>query len=671
MAGAAIFLVYVATLAPGVTFWDAGEFIASIESMGIPHPPGTPLFIIVGRAWRLLLAFMPAAMATNLLSALCTAVACAMGGSILSRRTGRPVASAGGALCAGAMSSVWLNATETEVYSVSLLLSALAMYAGMRAAEKGESRWLVLLGFLLALAAPLHASALVAAPAAVSLALAFGEPATTARSFGTRGRLFDLACTFAAAAGTATGHFDVAILGFALLAIRGFRDRDARRLCLVALVGVSPLVIMLIRSRFDPAINQGDPSTLDALLGVIARRQYAVAAPWPRQAPLWLQAGNVLEYVDWQVALGLAPGPTPHVARTSFTLAFLALGAAGARRLRRDDGMTWRAMLLLVASASVGVMLYLNLKAGPSIGWDIVADSTGMDQPPGIASRVISAIVAPLSNQPHEARERDYFFSLAFWGWGLLAGYGAVRVVEEWRGIGDRHGGALDQNANFGSAGGVRRPRGTRISAGLALAALPIALNWRAVDRRREPDASAPRLLAARLLSDAPPSGVLFVWGDNDTYPLWFAQRALGTRRDVLVVTISLLSAPWYRTELARRDSLFVGPWRGELETVRQTASAARARRRPVAFASTVPAPTRLAAGSTWHLCGTVWSERSVNCSPEFEPLDAWLVSHPVSDVTDPMTQVMLQALRCPGLDVRARASPAAADSLDSVCNAR
>jgi hypothetical protein len=549
------------------------------------------------------------------------------------------------------------------------------LYAGMRAAEKGESRWLVLLGFLLAVAAPLHASALVAAPAAVSLALAFGERATS-RSFGTRGRLFDLACTFAAAAGSATGHFDVAILGFALLAVRGVRDRDARRLCVVALVGVSPLVIMLIRSRFDPAVNQGDPSSLDALLDVIARRQYAVAAPWPRQAPLWLQTGNMLEYVDWQVALGLAPGPTPHALRTSFTLVFLALGAAGARRLRRDDGMAWRAMLILAASASIGVMLYLNLKAGPSIGWELLPDSARPGQAPGMASRMVSAIVAPLANQPHEARERDYFFSLAFWAWGLLAGYGAVRVLEDWRGrrAAEAHGDVRGQNAHSRStvAPGVLGSRGARTTLGLALAALPIALNWRAVDRRREPDASAPGLLAARLLSDAPPRGVLFVWGDNDTYPLWFAQRALGTRRDVLVVTISLLSAPWYRAELARRDSLVVGPWRGELETVRQTASAARGRRRPVAFASTVPAPTRLATGSAWHLCGTVWSERESNCSTdEFEPIEAWLVSHPVSDVTDPMTEVMLQPLRCPGLQARARASPAAADSLDSVCNAR
>jgi len=45
-------VVYLASLAPSVTLWDAGEFASAIESLGIPHPPGTPLFILVGRAWR-------------------------------------------------------------------------------------------------------------------------------------------------------------------------------------------------------------------------------------------------------------------------------------------------------------------------------------------------------------------------------------------------------------------------------------------------------------------------------------------------------------------------------------------------------------------------------------------------------------------------------------------
>lgn len=629
LAGVLLLCIYAATLAPGVTFWDAGEFIAAVDAFGIPHPPGTPLFVLAARAWHLLLGFLPTALATNLFSAACTATACALAGSVIARRTRRPVPAATGALCAGTMSSVWLNATETEVYSSSLLLAAIMLWAASQAEESRESRWHILLAFLIALSAPLHASALVAAPAAIVLATGWtrGVPDGSRRA-----RDLDLVLVFIAVAGIATGHWTIAGVGVVGLAVASAYRSDARRLLLVLLLGVSPLVVMLLRARLDPAINQGNPSDFDALLGVIARRQYAVAPPWPRQAPLWLQFGNLLEYLDWQVALGLAPGPAPHVLRTPLTVLFLALGWAGARRLKEDAKAAWRALLVLVGCASLGVMLYLNLKAGPSLGWGILPDSA-----------------------PHEARERDYFFVLAFWGWGLLAGYGAMRTAE------DAH-----RLPAFLSS------RRRRAVLGGLLAMLPLLLNWRAVDRRREPDASAPQRLAGALLGSAPDRALLFVWGDNDTYPLWFAQQALGTRREVRVVTISLLAAPWYRAELERRDSLVIGPWGGQYAAVARLVAAARDRGRPVTFAATVPATTRMSSGGTWELCGSIWTEAGAHCAFDgAEQIESWLAKNRVSDVTDPTMISMLQPLRCPGLVVRSKTSPAAADSLDSVCNAK
>ncbi|HEY0971902.1 MAG TPA: DUF2723 domain-containing protein, partial [Gemmatimonadales bacterium] len=159
-AGAILLVVYVATLAPGVTLWDAGELIAAVHGLGVPHPPGTPLFVLVGRAWTLALGFLPTALAANLMSAVATAVACALGGALVARWSGSAWMGAASGVCAGLMSSVWRNATETEVYALALLLAAVTLVAAEGAGRAGGTRRLALVAYLLALAVPLHVLAL-------------------------------------------------------------------------------------------------------------------------------------------------------------------------------------------------------------------------------------------------------------------------------------------------------------------------------------------------------------------------------------------------------------------------------------------------------------------------------------------------------------------------------
>jgi len=569
-------IVYGATLAPGVTLWDAGEFLSAIRSLGIPHPPGTPLYVMIGAVWaRVFAPLFGFARAVNLLSALATAAGCAVLGASVTRWTSSRIAGIAAGIAAGAMTSLWRSATETEVYALSLTLALIALALADRAGVMRRWRDAVLAVYVLALAVPLHLSALVVAPGVV----AFAATDSGGRVYAPRAVVLSGAVLLAMALGTteptlAFGSMLVmatASLSRADVTSRA-RLRDAAALAGVVLLAASAVVVMYLRAQHDPFVNQGFPVTIDRLVNVVGREQYDVPALWPRRAPLWLQIGNVVQYADWQIAFGLDDWVGASIKRTPFTLVFVALGIAGAAWHRSRDQRSFRAMAVALASASLGAVLVLNLHAGPSYGIGVLP-----------------------SNAAHEARERDYFFAIAFALWGAWAGIGVTRF-----------GAWLAARVNKTSAAGALA---------LVLAGAPLALNWRATNRAQDGPPTLAERFASALLDSASPNAVLLVAGDNDTYPLWFEQVVHRRRRDVTVVTIPLLPAEWYRWEVSRRHRLIVGSavdsWRGLDATIETIAARSVELGRPLALANSVPARQREALGGSWILRGMVYERRS------------------------------------------------------------
>jgi hypothetical protein len=84
----------------------------------------------------------------------------------------------------------------------------------------------------------------------------------------------------------------------------------------------------------------------------------------------------------------------------------------------------------------------------------------------------------------------------------------------------------------------------------LALALIPLFTNWSTASRAGQTDTAD---FAHDLLNSVEPYGVLVTVGDNDTFPLWYAQEVEGVRRDVVVANTSLLNTDWYTRQLIRR----------------------------------------------------------------------------------------------------------------------
>ncbi len=510
VAAAAIFLLYAVTLAPTTSFWDASEYIATGYILGIPHPPGNPLFVVLARVWIVLLSplGLPVAVRVNLLAAATSAAASGFFFLVAHRIVWglmgdhrRALAGAAASALLGATAfTVWNQSVVNEkVYTVSVLAIAAVSWLAVRwrdrRGEPGSERLLLAAGYLLVLGWANHTMSLLPLPALGLLVLA-----------------------------TAPG-----------VPLR--REVWMRALPLVV-VGLSFNVFLPVRAAQRPAINEADPVCASAgevaaavltngnagcasLSAALKRTQYGPLPVTQRQSPMSAQFRNYFQYFDWQWARGLDPSFAPGGARTPVTALFLALGFFGLWVVWRVERALFLYVGALTATLTAALVIYLNFKYGYSLA-------------PEIADPDL-----------HEVRERDYFFVAGFLLWGVLAGVG---LSGAWHAL-------ARKLVEWGASGSTRRARTGAARAGLtvvaclalAVAATPLTANWRWASRAGD---WAARDWAHDLLQSVEPYGVLFTNGDNDTFPLWYLQEVEGIRRDVTVVVGQYLFTQWYPRQL-------------------------------------------------------------------------------------------------------------------------
>jgi hypothetical protein len=240
---AAVFTVYAMGACATIYVGDSGELVTAVHLLGVPHPTGYPLYVLLGKAWTLALPFGSIAWRMSLLSAACAAAACATLARLGDRLHLHPVASAFGALLLAASPSVWAEANVQRVYALNALFVLLATTAacawGAAARrrppaardDRSAARALTLAFFLCGLGATNHTFMAVYA-VALALFMVAAAPATLLR-----GRLIlSAAAAFAA--------------------------------------GLIPYAYLPLRSRANPRLDWGDPETLEAFLGVVLRRDF-------------------------------------------------------------------------------------------------------------------------------------------------------------------------------------------------------------------------------------------------------------------------------------------------------------------------------------------------------------------------------------------------------------
>jgi hypothetical protein len=484
-----VLVIYLLTLAPTTAFWDTSEYIAAARVLGIPHPPGNPLFVILAHTFGLLPLAREYAVRINLFAAVTSAAAAGFWflvaerwlRGIVSVRWARYAAAFGGVLVGATSWSVWNQSTVNEkVYTVSLLSIALVMWLVVRWGddEPGphRDRWLVLIAYVLALTSTNHLMGVLALPALVVYVL------WTDWSVVTRPRVL------------------VAIV-------------------VVVLVGVSLNYLWLpMRAAQYPPINEGEPVGFfsQALKDVLNRVQYGKPPLTDRQADFWGQLANFWQYFSWQFARdwGLLSG----VATAIFTV----LGLSGLWALWKSDRRAGLAGVALLGTLSVALVFYMNFK----YGFSQYPDRAGIAR---------------------EVRERDYFFigSFAVFGAFVACGLGALmQSIAD--GLRDR---------------GTATQRWAAASSVLVLAFIPLVGNRATASRAHETMA---RDFAYDMLNSVEPYGILITAGDNDTFPLWYAQEVEGIRPDVTLANLSLMNTDWHLRQLARRETPAFDPARAD-----------------------------------------------------------------------------------------------------------
>lgn len=669
-------IVYFLTLEPTASWWDCGEYISTAYKLQVGHPPGAPLFQLLGRFFSLF-AFgdtSKVAMMINAMSALSSsftilflfwtitiiAKKLVMKSAEDFKDKAKIIAvfssAAIGSLAYTFSDSFWFSAVEGEVYAMSSLFTAVVFWAILRWEEADDihsKRWLILIAYFMGLSIGVHLLNLLAIPAIAVVYYLKKYKATW------KGVVYTLIISILLLAfimyllipGVVklSSNFELVfvnslglpfnsgtIIYFLLLIglIVGGLYYTARKqkailnLILISftfiLIGYSSFFMLIIRAQANTPINENDPRNAISMLSYLNREQYGT---WPiffgqyynapvvdygDESPVYIKDKKKGKYVITDKRESSVPiyddrfmtffprmwssqkkehaelyqqygkikgypiqvdddGETKTLIKPTFAenLRFFFTYQVGHMYFRyfmwnfsgrQNDvesqgevdngnwltGFNWfdenilglgpqdnlpdsmksharnEFFLLPFLLGMVGFFYHLNRSKKGALIVFLLFFMTGF------------AIIVYLNQTPLQPRERDYSYAGSFYAFAIWIGLGILAL---WDGLKKWIPSLISVVA-------------VSIIALILVPGIMAKEGWGDHDRSGK---YAARDFAANYLNSCAPNAILITNGDNDTFPLWYAQEVEGIRTDVRVVNFMLSSGHWYIHQLMRQ----------------------------------------------------------------------------------------------------------------------
>lgn len=665
--------VYILTSEPTMSFWDCGEYIATAFKLEVGHPPGAPLFQIIGRFFTLF-AFGDLTLVARMIN---TMSALSSGFTILFlfwtiTMIAKKIALRDGAMNQGKMfgimgaglvgalaytfsDSFWFSAVEGEVYAMSSFFTAIVFWAIFKweehADEKHNFRWLLLIAYLMGLSIGVHLLNLLAIPA-ITFVYYFKRVenpswktilVTALLSVVILSTVMYIIIPWILKLAGIIEMFFVNTLGFPFnsgtifyfllligLIIWGlwYTKRSLKPIwntIILAftfiMIGYSSFLLLVIRSNADTPIDENNPENAVSLLAYLNREQYG---DWPLlsgqyyNAPLidridgtpvyakdlktkkyvvidkrektipvydprfttifprmWanMEERHIRDYIRWADVKGTPVDvqqndgtETRNKPTFNENLAFFwnyqfnhmyvryfmwnfagrqndfqgngnkidgnwksgigfydkaRLGSQDipeSRKSKGDNSFYFLPLLLGI----LGIYFTIKQDAKSSLVIFLLFFMTGL------------AIVLYLNQYSPQPRERDYAFAGSFYAFAIWIGLGVMQLIQ-WlsKRLDAKIAAVVCTVASIGLVPGIMAQQG-----------------WNDHDRSDRYTALA---IAENYLNSCAPNAILFTNGDNDTFPLWYAQEVEGIRTDVRVVNLSLLNTEWYVDQMKRK----------------------------------------------------------------------------------------------------------------------